>query len=201
MKSPDLYIFACGGVVFSEQCWTELFAWLSRSGVQQLRTLGPHAKTGLDKFLRGKISEEEFWESISADWGSPIKWKNLFNWFYVTRYMPGVRDVISDLRKKGRRVVAGSNVLAPCCARNEKNGMYSLFSKCYFSCEMQVAKPDPVFYETILRSEDVAPGDALYIGTATENIESARRVGLRVYRFRGAVNLRAKLVNIGALDA
>lgn len=199
MKTPSLYIFDCGGVLFSEKIWQEFFASLGRDGVRSIRSLGPRSNEAVEAFTRGDISEKAFWDEISIDFGSPIPWRDgLAGRFYQTAFIPGVAEVIRDLRGAGRRVVAGSNLI-PCFLEvNRANHRYDVFDKAYISCEMHLAKPDAAFYREILRKEGRTPEEAFFTDDLEKNVDAARAVGLDAFRFTDADALRKRLTALGA---
>ncbi len=58
-------------------------------------------------------------------------------------------------------------------------GYDALFDRCFYSYALGVAKPEPVYFETILREIDVPADATLFIDDNLRNVESARSVGLR----------------------
>lgn len=56
-----------------------------------------------------------------------------------------------------------------------------LFNKAYFSFDIHLEKPDPRFFEYILDHEGLDPAETLFIDDTIENIETAKRLGLRTY--------------------
>jgi HAD superfamily hydrolase (TIGR01509 family) len=54
------------------------------------------------------------------------------------------------------------------------------------SCEVGVAKPDPLIFQMCLTRLGVEPSRALFVDDRIENIEGAARLGLRTFHFIGA---------------
>lgn len=63
-------------------------------------------------------------------------------------------------------------------------GYDEVFDRQFYSCELGVAKPDPVYFTTILDQLDVKPSTVLFIDDTAVNIEGARSVGLNAELFR-----------------
>jgi putative hydrolase of the HAD superfamily len=53
------------------------------------------------------------------------------------------------------------------------------FDQTFYSCDLGVAKPDPVYFETILRTIDQPASSVLFIDDNENNVKGARGVGLR----------------------
>jgi putative hydrolase of the HAD superfamily len=53
------------------------------------------------------------------------------------------------------------------------------------SCEVGVAKPDPVIFELCLSRLGVAPRHALFVDDRIDNIEGAAALGIRTFHFVG----------------
>ena len=201
MKTPSLFIFDCGGVLFSEKVWEEFFASLGHDGVRSIRSFGPRSNEAVEAFSRGSITEKAFWDEISIEFGSPIPWRDgLVGRFYKTAYIPGVSEVIRDLRGAGKRVVAGSNLIPSFLEVNRANHRYDVFDKAYISCEMHLAKPDAAFYQEILRKEGYPPEEAFFTDDLEKNVEAARAVGLEAFRFTDTDALRKRLAALGVWE-
>ncbi|MCQ2301965.1 MAG: HAD family phosphatase [Bacteroidales bacterium] len=59
-----------------------------------------------------------------------------------------------------------------------------LFDKAYFSFDIHLIKPDPRFFEFILDHEGLNPEETLFIDDTAENIEAAKRLGIKTYHIR-----------------
>ena len=155
----------------------------------------------VEAFSRGAITEKAFWDEISIEFGSPIPWRDgLVGRFYKTAYIPGVSEVIRDLRGAGKRVVAGSNLIPSFLEVNRANHRYDVFDKAYISCEMHLAKPDAAFYQEILRKEGYPPEEAFFTDDLEKNVEAARAVGLEAFRFTDTDALRKRLDALGVWE-
>jgi putative hydrolase of the HAD superfamily len=106
-----------------------------------------------------------------------------------------VARILGELRENGVRVVAATNTNRPHQHVWERQFAEALavFSAVYSSCDIGQRKPDAAFFEHILRSENVAPGDALFVDDVHENVDGAEAVGIPAILFRGALPLAAEL--------
>lgn len=198
MGKPKLYIFDCGGVVFDEHVWPELFAHFGVK-LRNIREVGPKTAQAVEENMRGKITDAQLWETVSSEAGKKIDGSALMDRYYVTRINPGTVEIIEELKNAGERVVSGSNILPRTYEINCRRGNYDVFPKLYMSHLMGEGKPDPTFYTYILEREHVSPGEAFFTDDLERNIASAAALGIRTHLFRGAQGLRKSLVALGAL--
>ncbi len=69
-----------------------------------------------------------------------------------------------------------------------------------WSCELRLAKPDPVIYHHVIDALDVRPEEALFLDDRQENVLSAEAVGLQGVIFRSVPQLRQELDARGLAD-
>jgi len=67
------------------------------------------------------------------------------------------------------------------------------------SFRLGLRKPGAAIYEAALRRARVRPREALFIDDMLENVEGARRAGMRALRFEGAKKLERELRKLGLL--
>lgn len=63
----------------------------------------------------------------------------------------------------------------------------------YLSYELKALKPDPAFYEGVVRGEGVEPSTMLFIDDLQENIAGANAAGMQGIVFRGSKELSDEL--------
>jgi putative hydrolase of the HAD superfamily len=56
-----------------------------------------------------------------------------------------------------------------------------LFDKSYFSFDVHLLKPDPLFFEYILEQQGLKPQETLFIDDSPANIAVARQLGIHTY--------------------
>jgi FMN phosphatase YigB (HAD superfamily) len=189
-KTPKLFVFDCGDVVFHEEkVWHFLFSALGRPGISNIRELGKNATHAVEGMLDGSIREPEFWNLVEIDFGKPIKWEGLLKTYYHSSPNKDVVSILEALKAKGRRVVAGTNVILPFYEINQEKGNYSVFPKMYVSCFMHCSKPDPRFYLEIAKGEGVVPGEVFFTDDMPRNVDAARNVGFQSFLFKDADKL------------
>ena len=90
----------------------------------------------------------------------------------------GVLEVINQLRASGKRVICGTNVIAPHFQIHQERGDYAYFDKVYPSFVMKLSKPDPEFYRYIIGKEGVPADRFFFVDDTPKNVESALAVGM-----------------------
>lgn len=70
-----------------------------------------------------------------------------------------------------------------------------LFNKSYFSFDVHLLKPDPLFFEYILDHQELKPNETLFIDDTKANIEVAQKLGLPTYNIRREELVRNLFVN------
>lgn len=98
---------------------------------------------------------------------------------YIRLY-PGVLEALAQLRRLGHRLWLLSNAQA-CFTRSELQhlGLLVCFDGVYLSSDFGCRKPDPRFFNRLLQTECLCPGDCLMIGNDRDtDIAGARAVGM-----------------------
>lgn len=191
-----LYIFDMGGVLVSD--FDVLPEAARRMGIGS-EEWGLLTRVDMDALLVGAITEGEYWERMEARSGIRIPenwWQTLFR----PKVDPEVDRLIRGLSTKGR-VVCGTNVIDSHYDILTARGVYGCFDEVYASHLMGIRKPDPRFWEAILRSEGARASEAFFVDDMEENVAVAERLGIRSHLFKGAAGLVAALGPASAVPA
>lgn len=195
-----LYIFDMGGVVTTTAAVVEKIAlilgiteaeFMSICGCPEgNRSYGkPHERAAGDNgfnlitmYSNGLLSAKEFWRLFSARSGIAVTtdW-----WHFLFHPEPNenIRQLIGGLKKRGERVVCGTNTIESHYLNHLERGDYSIFDQTYASCFMGVSKPDVNFWKIILTAEDVEAKDAFFVDDRIENCEAAASLGINTFHF------------------
>lgn len=82
----------------------------------------------------------------------------------------------------------------------EKFAWIEDFDVLIWSYQHRLIKPDPAIYELLLDRLGTAPEETLFLDDKLENIEGARRLGIRGFQFSTVDQLRQDLISSG-MDA
>lgn len=92
---------------------------------------------------------------------------------------------LQRLRASGRRVLFLSNYSHK-IIREAAEVLYFLpaMDGGLFSCDVHLVKPDPAFYEELIRRYDLVPERCVFIDDLPANLEPAKKLGIRTILFR-----------------
>jgi putative hydrolase of the HAD superfamily len=184
----DLYIFDMGGVVSrNTNVAPEIAAYLEFDGAKMLETV----RDDFNQLTTGKISVQEFVRRFSSKSDHTIE-DDLLTRFFKPELDPDIVAIVDKL-KKGTRVVAGTNTIAPHYRIHLQQGDYRIFDAVYASHLIGLAKPDPAFYTYILEHESCSADRAVFVDDFPPNVEAAGDLGIRSLLFTDAAKLEKDL--------
>jgi HAD superfamily hydrolase (TIGR01509 family) len=147
-------------------------------------------------FERGEIDEATYWASypeagIDVD---PERFHEVRR--AETRWLPGMRELVADVRAAGVGVVVASNY--PHWLAEHADGMLAgLVDDVVGSYQLGARKPDPRFYEGLLARLDADPGRVALVDDREVNLDGAAAVGLPTVVAEHADQVRARLHALG----
>jgi putative hydrolase of the HAD superfamily len=114
------------------------------------------------------------------------------------RFLPGMEDLLARLAPR-RRLVAVSNYPEWIDLLRVRFSLDRFFGEYRVSCRLGARKPDRAFFEAVLASCGLEPGELLLVDDRAENVEGAARLGIPGILFRGAEALEEALRERGLL--
>ncbi|MDR0657210.1 MAG: HAD family phosphatase [Treponema sp.] len=196
-------IFDMGGVMVRDfNIFPELLPFLGFT-VNSFAEIDKRLSGELLRHSRGEISEEEFWKLYTAITGRtlPPHDEALLGKFFHPKIDEPTAELVGELKAAGMRVVAGTNVIDAHYRIHHTLGQYAVFDKVYASHLMGIAKPDPAFYEYILKAEGIQAADAFFTDDMAGNVSAASGAGLNAFVYTGAAALRERLRLTGVLPS
>ncbi len=145
-------------------------------------------------YEKGLISSAKFREEIrnyfEEDWTDEFV-DHLWN--YLLGKIPSERIELARKLKENYNTGVLSNtneihVAALNQILKNDHGLDSLediFQHVYFSHEMNLSKPDPLIYETLVAELNTEPEKIIFFDDLKANVESARQVGLQAHQVTG----------------
>jgi epoxide hydrolase-like predicted phosphatase len=130
-------------------------------------------------FMRGEISEKEYWEALRQQYGLFIhdsisdefkRWKGL-------EINQEVLDIALQAKTKNIKIAILSNVIEPTYVAIKQAGYYDLFDDVIASCKVGYAKPDKQIYLLALRRLGVKSEEAIFIDDKQKCIKPASELG------------------------
>ena len=172
------------------------------AGLERSLAALARAVRALNEAVRGLAvrtleEEEALWRSLVLEVARELRVppKELLPWRYY-RFMrpaPGAERLLRRLKARGLKVGVLSNTLPSLRESLAHRGLARYVDGFFASCALGVAKPDPRAFLLALEGLGLAPEETLYLDDDPENVEAARRLGLRaeVYAPIGAPGRRA----------
>ena len=189
-----LFIFDMGGVVTTNFFLSGKSRFFEKLGVTAEEFNDFAAKADLHELDIGKITVKQFWKNyndvVSRERPElPRAENDLFRLYFHPKLNQGTVDLILVLRKN-HRVVCGTNTIDSHWENHMERGDYSFFDQTYASNKIGVAKPDAVFFETIMQVEGFTPSETFFTDDRLDNVEAARALGINAVQFTTAEDLR-----------
>jgi len=189
----DLYIFDEGGVLIRNHMVLGEVARLLGLEPAALRAMLPPDMALLSA---GEIDSAEFWRRFEARTGIRAEKNWWAECFKPTRDEPTFA-IVRELAGEAR-TVCGTNTIDCHHLINQRLGMYEPFHAVYASHLIHRSKPDPRFWQEILRSEGVPAERAFFTDDSAANVEAAHSLGIQAFAYTDAATLRRDLVSVGA---
>jgi putative hydrolase of the HAD superfamily len=154
---------------------------------------------------RPALTGEARWVEVLAQlperWGIGDSYEDVLSVWLTIEPVPGTRDLVQELRADGVRCYLATN-------QDETRGRFmhdrlgygDLLDGAFYSYELGLAKPDPVYFGTVVHRLRLAPEEALLVDDNALNVKSARHVGLRaeVWSYQEGLDvLRTRLAGHG----
>lgn len=152
-------------------------------------------------FEEGKISPNDFFLrvkemlNLKLDYDSflPI-WNEIF---FLSQKNHRVYNLARLLNKKySLALLSNINVLHLDYIK-KKFSVFDPFQNIIASCEVKVRKPEPLIYQKTLDALGVLPQSTFYTDDRPELVESANRLGLKGFVFKGIAQLNRDLIAAG----
>ena len=189
-KNITTLIFDLGGVLINldvNQCIMN-FKQLGLNNFEQY--LNNFAQSGFFMQLeKGLISADEFRKEIRKLTTSTLTDAQIDEaWCSFLLDIPNEKlDMLIELRKKFRLLLlSNTNIIHfPNTERiiftNNGRKLSDYFDSCYLSYEMKMAKPDKAIFENIMVTENVQPGECLFLDDGLKNTIEAQKLGMQTY--------------------
>lgn len=126
---------------------------------------------------------------VAFDWGNTVMYDldefqhlgAMANWPFV-KVVPGIEDALKSLQADYRLVIATNAEMSTAeqvRAALARADLDRYFERIWTALELGVAKPDPAYFEIVLRECACEPGEAVMVGDSlTVDVMGARQAGL-----------------------
>lgn len=149
---------------------------------------------------RGVLTEEEILNSYIENAPAYEKeirdtFEHMGNTIHTFKY---TKSWLSHLKKKGYKLYILSNFSEPLYKRCEKEmDFIKVMDGGFMSYQVKMMKPEPQFYQKLLKDYDIDPKRAIFIDDVLENVAEARVQGLHAIHFTTRKEVLQTLANFG----
>jgi putative hydrolase of the HAD superfamily len=199
------FIFDYGGVIIDVDYQLTKTAF-EKLGVKDFDSHFSQLKQSslFDLFDKGMIREKEFRnglreqtglqltdEQIDAAWNAMIigikeEKLHLLSALYADNYQCYLLSNTNFIHIK--------NITKNLLMNHGRFNIDAFFNKVYYSCVVQMRKPEPEIFKKVLDDNDLKPHETLFIDDSPQHIEAAKLLGIQTLLFNPAENLREVLL-------
>lgn len=207
-SSIDNIIFDLGGVIINldYSLTTQAFKDLGLTNFDEMYSQA--AQTGLfDRFEKGLVSPSYFVNAL-LDYmpagTTPNQIVAAWNAMILEFPMENI-DLLRTLKKKYRIFLLSNTNEIHIQYFNRKlsqmvfeNDLIPFFEKVYFSSEVNMRKPELEIFERVIKEQNLARTNTIFIDDTLQHIEGAQKAGIKTFHFqKGARNLKTILEDLG----
>lgn len=138
-------------------------------------------ETYMKRFMRGQISEAEYWQELRAKYGLAIH-DSISDEFKKWRGLVANEDILSlakELKTDGLNIAILSNVIEPTYNVIERAGYYELFDEIIASCKVGYVKPEKEIYEIALKRLNATANESIFIDDKQYCLDPAAEMGFK----------------------
>jgi HAD superfamily hydrolase (TIGR01509 family) len=141
------------------------------------------------------FKKNAFWKTIAFDIGGVVM-KGDF-WTEEQTPMHGTRELIESLNDNYKTALATNNNALAFTAFDGRWAFRQLFDFVLVSGEIGVKKPDAAYFKKLIHLVNSKPSDIIFFDDQAENVEAAKKVGIKGVVFKDANQAREALKAMG----
>ena len=148
---------------------------------------------------RGDLTEETMLSALSPrvpEALRPALRECLHSWHTTMLPLPGVKELLQELKSKGFRLFVLSNASEQFWTYFPREIDVNLFDGVVVSCDAHLLKPDVRIYRRLLELYSLDPQDCLFVDDRADNLLGAKEAGIDGLQFTGDYNAVRKKTGI-----
>jgi putative hydrolase of the HAD superfamily len=143
-----------------------------------------------DLFDKWQINETEFFAEIKKHLTTPITNKQMLDaWNAMLLDFPIHRlEMLNELKKKYRLfLLSNTNETHITCfeealyAQHRYKNLEPFFEKVYYSCRINMRKPDSDIFEYVLHENGLIASETIFIDDSPQHVEGALKTGIKAH--------------------
>jgi putative hydrolase of the HAD superfamily len=187
-------VFDYGCVLTLPQPAADLAAMTARSGLDEDIFWDRYWKQRV-AYDRGDLDPAAYWSAVlgagmAENLPAELDALDVHSWHHLN---DATFDVVRTLASRRSNLALLSNTPEPLAATMESAAWAGHFAHHFYSCRLRLTKPDPAIFRHVLTELGAAATDVTFVDDRPENIDSARKLGIRGVLFTDAKTLAADL--------
>jgi len=148
----------------------------------------------------GEINEDEFFMNFLQELGAKEDKETIRKMFYSIWKPENATFGIAQRLKKRYKIFALTNQSREVFGfLREKYGLDKIFEDIFASYNVKFAKPDPRFFEHMLKETGIKPEECVFIDDREENVKVAKKLGMKAIVFKNPEDTEKQLQKLGAI--
>jgi HAD superfamily hydrolase (TIGR01509 family) len=151
---------------------------------------------------RGAVTFREFYDFLrdkAGYRGTSLDLRRVWSDFFDGT-IPGAEALLEEVREKYRvAFLSNSNEVHAELIPRQFPGLFRKDDRFIFSHRFRVAKPDPEIFRRALEVVGALPHQVVFVDDLSENVLSARSIGIQSFQFQDARQLARELAAEGLL--
>ena len=197
MAKIDTILFDLGGVLvdYAHENTIQELAVHTDYTPRQLASM--MEVVGDDSLEKGEMTGREFFDRLSQEVGFALDYGEFCAiWNQDFGPMPGMEAVVAKLVESFQVcLVSNTNdIHFPYCKKHFP--IVSLLHRLFVSYELNARKPEPEVFEKVLKACSAKPEHTVFVDDLPENVECARKLGIKGLYFTGVKKLKADLTSL-----
>jgi putative hydrolase of the HAD superfamily len=199
-KNISSVIFDLGGVLFDIDYALTQKAFISLGAPANFNEIYSQQKQAgfLDEFEKGNISVQEFRKQMKQWLPGQVSDDDIDRaWNTMLIGVPHSKIHLLKVLGKKYRLFLLSNtneihlpeVIKMMAHLDDHKGIEHLFENYYYSCKMGMRKPDKEIFDKVCRDNSIVASETLFVDDSIQNIEGAKKAGLKVLHCTTLIDL------------
>ena len=198
--STEALLFDLGGVVFDIDFNRAFEHWADSAGVP-VETLG--RLHGIDHWYerheRGEIDGAQYFDALGESLGITLSHEQFVDGWNAI-FKEEFSATVDLLRRLSPRIpvyaFSNTNAIHKRFWERRYAGALSAFARVFVSCDLGSRKPEAEAFRRVSAAMGVEPDRVLFFDDTRENVDGARRVGMRAIHVRGFEDIRANVADL-----
>ena len=197
--NPYIIIFDYGNVISKPQSAVSINNIVRKLGLKDADHFRQVYSIYRNEIDAGVITLREYWEKTLPEINKVVPEEDL-SWL-VHEDIVSWADIneetirlIRELKQNDNRLAILSNMVTETLEYLRKNTSFiGYFDYKFFSCDINMTKPDPALYKYIMKEMQVIPESCIFIDDIPVNCDAARALGINTILFKDIDQTRSEL--------